>query len=204
MLSAPVWLLLLAGAGGVSITMKSPAEAVPQGPGATGRQLLIANTTGLVGAVTTFGTVAKSAANPLLKIGAKLKVPPPRAHRALHRVHRAPTYMYRRIHVLRSQYTQCGHVPHTPRPATPPTAGQPDKDPRRPWASGSIYSAVIADQTGQRRGKAWRAYFTSGLNWTMYGNFDIILDHFPRISQPHPTPHASWVVFYLVPSLTSC
>ena len=37
-----------------------------------------------------------------------------------------------------------------------------------------------------------------------YGNFDIILDHFPRISQLQPTPHALWAVFYLMPRLTSC
>ena len=42
-----------------------------------------------------------------------------------------------------------------------------DKDAARPWSSGSIYSAVIADQTGRRRGKPWRCYFTAGLNWTM-------------------------------------
>ena len=35
-------------------------------------------------------------------------------------------------------------------------------------------------------------------------DFDIILDHFPRVFQLHPTPHALWTVFYLVPSLTSC
>ena len=38
----------------------------------------------------------------------------------------------------------------------------------------------------------------------VYGNFDIISDHFPRILQLHPTPHALWAVFYLVPRLTSC
>jgi hypothetical protein len=42
-----------------------------------------------------------------------------------------------------------------------------DKDPVRPWASGSIYTSILADQTGKRSGKPWRAYFTSGLNWTM-------------------------------------
>ena len=35
----------------------------------------------------------------------------------------------------------------------------------------------------------------------MYGNFDIILDHFPRISQLRPTLHALCAVFYLVPML---
>ena len=35
-------------------------------------------------------------------------------------------------------------------------------------------------------------------------NFDIILDHFPRVFQLHPTPHALWAVFYLVLSLISC
>jgi len=35
----------------------------------------------------------------------------------------------------------------------------------------------------------------------MHGNFDIILDHFRRISQLHPTPHALCAVFYLVPRL---
>ena len=44
------------------------------------------------------------------------------------------------------------------------------------------------------------AHFRDALH--LYGNFDIILDHFPRISQLHPTPHALWSVFYLVPSLT--
>ena len=38
----------------------------------------------------------------------------------------------------------------------------------------------------------------------VYGNFDIILDHFSRISQLQPNPHALWAVFYLVPRLTSC
>ena len=43
-----------------------------------------------------------------------------------------------------------------------------------------------------------------GANGSLYGNFDIILDHFSRISQLQPTPHALWAVFYLVPRLTSC
>ena len=45
----------------------------------------------------------------------------------------------------------------------------------------------------------------------VYGNFDIIFDHFGRVSQFHPTPHALWAVFYLllavfylVSTLTSC
>ena len=38
----------------------------------------------------------------------------------------------------------------------------------------------------------------------VYNDFDIILDHFPRVFQLHPTPHAPWAVLYLVPSLTSC
>ena len=29
-------------------------------------------------------------------------------------------------------------------------------------------------------------------------------DHFPRVSQLHPTPHTRWAVFYLVPRLTAC
>ena len=41
---------------------------------------------------------------------------------------------------------------------------------------------------------------TSFMTW--YNDFDIILDHFPRVFQLHPTPHALWSVFYLVPSLT--
>jgi hypothetical protein len=41
------------------------------------------------------------------------------------------------------------------------------QDPLRPWSTGGIYSAVIADQSGKRSGAGWRAYFTSGLNWTM-------------------------------------
>ena len=35
-------------------------------------------------------------------------------------------------------------------------------------------------------------------------DFDIILDHFPRVFQLHLTPHALRAAFYLVPSLTSC
>ena len=35
-------------------------------------------------------------------------------------------------------------------------------------------------------------------------NFDIIWDHFPRISQLHPTPHTLCTVFYSVFRLTSC
>ena len=42
-----------------------------------------------------------------------------------------------------------------------------DQDPKRPWSTGGIYSAIVADQTGKRMGKPWRAYFTAGLNWTM-------------------------------------
>ena len=37
-----------------------------------------------------------------------------------------------------------------------------------------------------------------------YNDFDIILDHFSRVSQLHPNPHALWAVFYLVPRLTAC
>ena len=36
------------------------------------------------------------------------------------------------------------------------------------------------------------------------GNFDIILGPFSAHFQLHPTPHALWAVFYLVPRLTSC
>ena len=43
---------------------------------------------------------------------------------------------------------------------------------------------------------------SAGASDVMYGNFDIILDHLPRVFQLHPTPHALWSVFYLVPSLT--
>ena len=35
----------------------------------------------------------------------------------------------------------------------------------------------------------------------MCGNFDIILDHFSRISQLHPTPYAPWSMLYLDPML---
>ena len=42
-----------------------------------------------------------------------------------------------------------------------------DKDPERPWSSGGLYSAIVADQSGKRSGKPWRAYFTADLNWTM-------------------------------------
>ena len=34
-----------------------------------------------------------------------------------------------------------------------------------------------------------------------YGNFDIILNHFSRVSQLCLTPHALCAVFYLVPML---
>ena len=37
-----------------------------------------------------------------------------------------------------------------------------------------------------------------------YGNFDIIFDHFPRISQLHPTPHAPCAMPCLVPMLIGC
>ena len=37
-----------------------------------------------------------------------------------------------------------------------------------------------------------------------YGNFDIIWDHFSRISTLNHTPRALWAVFYLVLRLTSC
>ena len=33
---------------------------------------------------------------------------------------------------------------------------------------------------------------------TAYGNFNIIFDHFPRVSQLRPTPHALCAVLYLV------
>ena len=36
---------------------------------------------------------------------------------------------------------------------------------------------------------------------TVYGNLDIVLDHFSRVSQLCPTPHALYAVFYLVPML---
>eukprot|EP01044_Picomonas_judraskeda_P016698 COSAG03_NODE_3011_length_2287_cov_9.147166_2_plen_327_part_00 len=42
-----------------------------------------------------------------------------------------------------------------------------DQDPKRPWSTGGIYSAIVVDQTGKRSGKPWRAYFTAGLNWTL-------------------------------------
>ena len=35
-----------------------------------------------------------------------------------------------------------------------------------------------------------------------YNDFDIILDHFPRVFQLNPTPHAPRAVLYLVPRLT--
>ena len=38
----------------------------------------------------------------------------------------------------------------------------------------------------------------------VYGNFDIILDRFPRVSQLHPTPHAPCDMLYLVPMLIVC
>ena len=37
-----------------------------------------------------------------------------------------------------------------------------------------------------------------------YGNFDIILDHFSRISQLHLTPHMPCAAPYLVPMLIAC
>ena len=37
-----------------------------------------------------------------------------------------------------------------------------------------------------------------------YGNFDIILDHFSRISQLRLTIHVSCATLYLVPVLTGC
>ena len=37
-----------------------------------------------------------------------------------------------------------------------------------------------------------------------YGNFDITLDHFSRISQPHPTPHAPCATPLLVPIPIGC
>ena len=37
-----------------------------------------------------------------------------------------------------------------------------------------------------------------------YGDFDIILDHFSRISQLRLTPHVSCATLYLVPVLTGC
>ena len=43
-----------------------------------------------------------------------------------------------------------------------------------------------------------------GVIGLMYNDFDIILDRFSRVFQLHPTPHAMWAVFYLVPRLTSC
>ena len=38
----------------------------------------------------------------------------------------------------------------------------------------------------------------------MYGNFDIIWDHFSRVSQLHPTPHAPCDMLYLVLMLIVC
>ena len=37
-----------------------------------------------------------------------------------------------------------------------------------------------------------------------YNDFDIILDHFSRTAQLHPTPHAPCAMIYLVPILIGC
>ena len=38
----------------------------------------------------------------------------------------------------------------------------------------------------------------------VYGNFDVILDHFSRVSQLPPAPHAASAMLYLVPVLIVC
>ena len=65
-----------------------------------------------------------------------------------------------------------------------------------------IVVAATADNELTAQTERWAADQLSDL--MAYNGFDIILDHFPRVFQLHPTPHALWAVFYLVPSLTSC
>ena len=77
---------------------------------------------------------------------------------------------------------------------------------RKTWTSpdhSSVYSdssdeRVLYEQSSPRCAMdSWELAASLG-----YGNFDIILDHFSRIFQLQPTPHALWAVFYLVPRLT--
>ena len=65
---------------------------------------------------------------------------------------------------------------------------------------------VYTPVTGSRAVSSFqnKTYDKDDFEEPMYGNFDIILDHFSRISQLQPTPHALWAVLYLVPRLTSC
>ena len=54
-----------------------------------------------------------------------------------------------------------------------------------------------------QNGIEWVSMVVEGQSF-LYGNFDIIWEHFSRVSRLRPTPHARWAVFYLVPRLTPC
>ena len=41
-------------------------------------------------------------------------------------------------------------------------------------------------------------------HFDLYGNFDIIFDHFSRTSQLHTTQHAPCAILYFVPMLIGC
>ena len=65
-----------------------------------------------------------------------------------------------------------------------------------------IVVAATADNELTAQTERWAADQLSDL--MAYNGFDIILDHFPRVFQLHPSLHGLWPVVYWLPSLTSC
>ena len=79
------------------------------------------------------------------------------------------------------------------------------------WNSRVVYQPFLVESNGTY----YDFYNAAGINEfgepaeetgfsTLYGDFDIILDHLSRIPQLHITLHTPHTVFYLVPRLTSC
>ena len=65
-------------------------------------------------------------------------------------------------------------------------------------AGGLAFSSNGIDWTPPDAGRnAYNTTVNPGWAPGRYGNLDIIWDHFSRISQLHPTPHALWAVFYM-------
>ena len=62
---------------------------------------------------------------------------------------------------------------------------------------------VYTPVTGSRAVSSFQSktYDKDDFEEPMYGNFDIILDHFSRTSQLHSTQHAPCAILYFVPIL---
>ena len=90
---------------------------------------------------------------------------------------------------------------------------QPHRHGCRALAHAHPLSTARARAPSSSHTPAWRAYARVAdnckvdifsLGCIVYGNFDIILVHFPRVSQLHPTPHAPCAMLHLVPMLVVC